>query len=112
MYHSPTSFHSGNEVDPNDPDTSGSNCRDGGNCCRTPIVPGAGGNYESNAFWESPSDNKYHFFTTEDAGSNYRLTRVSTSKHSFVRRSILRLTTLLPSMFSFAVEILLSNTRY
>ena len=65
------------KVDPNDPDTSNSNCRDGGNCCRTPIVPAEGGNYESNAFWVSPSENKYHFYTTEDKSSNYRLTRVS-----------------------------------
>lgn len=66
-----------NQVDPNDPNTGNSNCRDGGNCCRTPIVPAEGGNYESNAFWVSHSENKYHFFTTEDASSNYRLTRVS-----------------------------------
>mmetsp|Transcript_21378 Transcript_21378/g.32302 ORF Transcript_21378/g.32302 Transcript_21378/m.32302 type:complete len:357 (-) Transcript_21378:518-1588(-) len=53
------------EVDPNESSND---------FCRVPIVPGAGGNYESNAYWGAP-DNKYHFYTTEDAGSGYRLTR-------------------------------------
>lgn len=56
------------EVDPNESST-------GTDYCRVPIVPEAGGNYESNAFWESSSDNKYHFYTTEDSTLNYRLTR-------------------------------------
>ena len=57
------------EVDPN--------ATPGSDYCETPIVPDEGGNYESNAYWESTSDNKYHFFTTEDSSSDYRLTRVS-----------------------------------
>mmetsp|Transcript_11087 Transcript_11087/g.16285 ORF Transcript_11087/g.16285 Transcript_11087/m.16285 type:complete len:559 (+) Transcript_11087:190-1866(+) len=56
------------EVDPND--------NTGTDYCRSPIVPPEGGNYESNAYWESTEgDNKYHFYTTNDSGSNYRLTR-------------------------------------
>jgi len=55
------------EVDPNEPA--------GSDYCRVPIVPQEGGYYESNAFWESSADNKYHFYTTEDAYDDYRLTR-------------------------------------
>jgi len=55
------------EVDPNE--------TPGNDYCLSPIVPSAGGNYESNAAWASTSDNKYHFYTTNDATSAYRLTR-------------------------------------
>lgn len=57
------------EVDPNT-----------GNWCQTPLAPPEGGNYESNAFYKNPADGKYHFYTTDDAGSNYRLTRFITQR--------------------------------
>jgi hypothetical protein len=57
------------EVDPNESAA-------GSDFCRSPIVPSSGGKYEANSFWEAPN-NKYHFYTTEDTSSNYRLTRVS-----------------------------------
>lgn len=55
------------EIDPNE--------TPGNDYCLSPIVPPEGGNYESNAVWASPNDNKYHFYTTNDATSSYRLTR-------------------------------------